>query len=617
MVNRYERPAEAQFINTYAPIPFEQLYQLGSQAKAEVDLARNELASSLDKWSDFRSPSQTDTQTWYNETIGKIEPVVNELATNLDLLKTAEGRARLRTAVNNVDRAKLSSLMQSRDALLQRQKIDQELMLSGRYNPEWHGMDYTGYDTTRSGIFNDVSPLAYASIKDLTDKYVNNLKQSFIKKEGGYDYYGVTNEDIRRTLDQHRAGILATPEAQKHVETMMRTTGISKAEAENRFMEQAVTDNREYEWSDRRENRFDLMDREFQNEINKVRAKTGAEAEVAAGNLLTRKAATVFVTRPVSTVVDPETGDVVQIEEKSPFERAQEIFQPGGNTWNRYALGQEVGPNGVVVPIPDSQKVPKYVLAERIVTDALEDLGGMAKESFAQGEFGTNFIRSIRGEQLYNAQNVTGFKSLEGYVDDKMQVPSKWSSKVHSTLENDMWTGNIPNAAFYPTSQFALEEAAPGNEVFMQKYMYAVPVSYFINKIAEDKANQSIIGKISSTDSYFKLRDNKKFADFLKTINARLAPDNGNIVGRGNTPAPKTSTLGSSVDTDAILFGDPYYSYAQSYADMYVEVPVLRKVAANDLRRFGANQADIHQGKLGTSTNAAMQRENEVQTFGQ
>ena len=39
MVNRYDNPAQAEFINTYVPIPFEQLYTLGKQAKENVDQA--------------------------------------------------------------------------------------------------------------------------------------------------------------------------------------------------------------------------------------------------------------------------------------------------------------------------------------------------------------------------------------------------------------------------------------------------------------------------------------------------------------------------------------------------------------------------------------------------
>lgn len=53
MVNRYDRPAEAQFINTYVPLPFQQLYTLGKEANARVDKAIADLSGALDKWSDL------------------------------------------------------------------------------------------------------------------------------------------------------------------------------------------------------------------------------------------------------------------------------------------------------------------------------------------------------------------------------------------------------------------------------------------------------------------------------------------------------------------------------------------------------------------------------------
>jgi hypothetical protein len=70
-MNEYNNPAQAQFMNTYVPIPFNQLYQLGVQAKQDVENATNQLGNTISKWSEFTSPSQADTQTWYNETIGK------------------------------------------------------------------------------------------------------------------------------------------------------------------------------------------------------------------------------------------------------------------------------------------------------------------------------------------------------------------------------------------------------------------------------------------------------------------------------------------------------------------------------------------------------------------
>lgn len=246
-MNRYDTPAQAQFINTYVPLPFEQLYTLGREAKANVDKAMTDLSSTLDKWSDFRSPSAVDTQTWYDETIGKAQPVVEKLASNLDMLKTAEGRAQISSLINNVDRRKLSTLMQSKEGLEQRQKVNQQLMLSGKYNPMWHDVDFGNYNTLDEGTYNDISPLAYQSIKELTDPYVNNLKDSFIKQSGGYNYTGVTGENVRGILDANRSGILATPEAQKHMQVFMaQNPGSSAGEAASWFMQKAFIDNQEY-----------------------------------------------------------------------------------------------------------------------------------------------------------------------------------------------------------------------------------------------------------------------------------------------------------------------------------------------------------------------------------
>ena len=246
-VNRYDRPAQAEFINTYVPIPFEQLYTLGKQAKENVDQALSAYSTALDKWADFQSPSAIDTQEYYNETYGRALPVAEEMSRNLDMLKTAEGRAKIYSIINNTDRAKLSMLRQSAENLKQRQKVNQQLMLTGKYNPDWHDVDFANYNTLNSGIYNDVSPLAYQSIKELTDNYVNNLKDSFISRSGGFIHTGVTGDQVRQILDKNRSGILSTPEAQMHMKMYVKNNpGATMEDAANAFMERAYIDNQEY-----------------------------------------------------------------------------------------------------------------------------------------------------------------------------------------------------------------------------------------------------------------------------------------------------------------------------------------------------------------------------------
>lgn len=245
-VNRYDNPAQAQFIDTYVPIPFEQLYTLGKQANERVDKALADYRTAANTWTEFRSRSMKDMQTWDAETRGKVLPIIDQAAKNPEAIKSMEWQTALQSAINNVDRAKLSALKQNAANFDEYAKQVQTLMLHDKYNPLWHDRDFTNWDTTTSGLFNEV-PLAYSSIKDLTNEYVNNLKDSYLGRDGEFIWTGVTGQQIKDILDANRSGILSTPQAQMHMQTWMRNhPGSTEEDAANAFMQRAYTDNQEY-----------------------------------------------------------------------------------------------------------------------------------------------------------------------------------------------------------------------------------------------------------------------------------------------------------------------------------------------------------------------------------
>lgn len=281
-VNRYDSPAQAEFINTYVPIPFEQLYTLGKQAKENVDKALSAYSTALDKWAEFQSPSAIDTQEYYNETYGRALPVAEEMSRNLDMLKTAEGRAKIYSIINNTDRAKLSMLRQSAENLKQRQKVNQQLMLSGKYDPEWHDVDFSNYSTLTSGIYNDVAPLAYKSVRELSDPYLKNLTPGYIKTVGAYDYYGNTREDIEDAINSNFNDIVNTPEAAKHMQTYMQRTGANAQQAEEWFRNELVDTNLDRTLRpERRINEFAKMEYANNMAMRLAKAKKGEEQATA------------------------------------------------------------------------------------------------------------------------------------------------------------------------------------------------------------------------------------------------------------------------------------------------------------------------------------------------
>lgn len=248
--NRFDKPIESEYISQYTPIPFEQLYAIGKANNERVDKAYQDLGNQFTKWSEFRSPSAVDTKRWYDLTVGAGQDIVNKLAANPDLIKTAEGRSLIQSFINTRPYNELSQLQQSKEGLLQRQKVNQQLMLSGKYNPMWHDIDFTNYNTLDSGVFNDVAPLAYKSEVDLVKPYVDNLKPGFIRQEGAYDWRGVSSERTDQEIANNISAIYNTPEAQKHIQVLIQQ-GYTPEQANALFANRIYRAGREFAYEDR------------------------------------------------------------------------------------------------------------------------------------------------------------------------------------------------------------------------------------------------------------------------------------------------------------------------------------------------------------------------------
>lgn len=248
--NRFDKPIESEYISQYTPIPFEQLYAIGKANNERVDKAYQDLGNQFIKWSEFRSPSAVDTKRWYDLTVGAGQDVVNKLAANPDLIKTAEGRSLIQSFINTRPYNELSQLQQSREGLLQRMKTNLQLMLSDKYNPMWHYVDFTNYNTLASGVFNDVAPLAYKSEVDLVKPYVDNLKPGFIRQEGAYDWRGVSSERIDQEIANNISAIYNTPEAQKHIQVLIQQ-GYTPEQANALFASRIYRAGREFAYEDR------------------------------------------------------------------------------------------------------------------------------------------------------------------------------------------------------------------------------------------------------------------------------------------------------------------------------------------------------------------------------
>lgn len=266
-VNRFSTPVDSQYISQYVPIPFQELYAIGKEYNTQRQQAEKQLSDYVQKWSEFESPSAVDTQRWYDITMKPAIKVAEQYARNPELLKTPEGRSSIYNLINSLPYEELSALKNSRNNMLKRQEMNMKLAAEGKYNPLWHDVDFTNYDTlSSSGIFNDLSPLAYKSEVDLVKPYVDNLKDGYLYSQEGYDYFGVSPDTTDQQVRNNISAIYNTPEAQMHIKALMKQ-GLTEEEANQQFVRSIYQAGREFARINREANAFSLL-REKENAKN-------------------------------------------------------------------------------------------------------------------------------------------------------------------------------------------------------------------------------------------------------------------------------------------------------------------------------------------------------------
>ena len=598
-INRYDTPAQAEFINTYVPIPFEQLYTLGRDAKAEVDKAITEQSAALSKWSEFRSPSAVDTTAWNELTLGAVKPVIDKLASNPDLIKTVEGRSMLRSAINNVDTSKLALLQQSRDNLLQRQKVDQELMMKGLYNLDWHAVDYGNYDTLKSGIFNDVSPLAYQSIQDLTDPYYKGIQDSFIGSDGLYDYTGVTKAQIAEIADKNLSGIMVTPVAQKHMDVYKKQTGATDEEAKDWLRNKVIQDNLRYVRSNREENQFALLKKKIDA------ARTDRTDPQAPKKTLISKMKETVMDKPIEIDDNKNIVPYEKSKYRSKAERLKDTINPEKKYWKNY-----------VEKVPtESKSVSEQRLtsARNIISSLSSSMGRDNTEYINKAELGDPIASSVTGDDLYNARQLSGIMLEDYYMNNMMQVDRrdyKWSSEKEK-IANDLLNGRIENTVISPNDAFLPLNETPGEESFMQRGEIYVPVRYLYENFPKFVTN-------STTDAEFKyneLWNNKEFKALMKELGGTRVGDDGSLVPRksiyidGEKKDVRVETSGGGI------FSSGDIAVSQSFPDKYVKIRVVRSVADTPAKRDKINILEAASRKTGTTGTAGVVDRSQFENF--
>lgn len=239
MTNRYDKPAQAQFINAYAPIDFDALYRIGAANKEAVDKAEKELEANIKTFGSFTSPSKVDTQNYYNESIGKLKDLIQTAAKNPEAMKSASFRSQLQSRINNIDYAKLSMYKQNAENLAKRAENIAKMKAEGMYNPEWDNIDIANWDTNTQSIMDELAPVRYMTANQLSNAYFDNMKPGTLdpvwQKGIKYNVTGNTYSDLLAIAKAHENDLINTPQGAMYMKQFLQQTGGDEARAREMF----------------------------------------------------------------------------------------------------------------------------------------------------------------------------------------------------------------------------------------------------------------------------------------------------------------------------------------------------------------------------------------------
>lgn len=229
-ITAFDQPAQAQFVNTYVPIPFQEILQAGQtrQQAYQQNLAAFEQAQAEAEQIPY-IPSSIDEQYIRGTVLPTFEELADEFSTQ-DFSDPNVVRS-LNKRIRNLDRQRISRIRQSSEAYKQYQKDLRQLGLQGRsasflnqFNPKTFSSEF--------GIFDEIVE-ARLPFEKTAESYFNQLRDSSIDfdPDTGRIVSGVTSNDIKHVAQANLSEFMSLPDGRQAISSM-RSLGMQGTDAQ-------------------------------------------------------------------------------------------------------------------------------------------------------------------------------------------------------------------------------------------------------------------------------------------------------------------------------------------------------------------------------------------------
>lgn len=283
----------------WVQMPVMQLYDTGlmqqaiNNARYMYEKAEKRMDDFYEKYGEFMSPFQKDMDR-YQQIVGGIRRGIDALyASGEDPLRTASGRAKMAQLIRSVDPAEMSRM--KANAKMGYAYLDD--IEKARARNEFNA-DYENFLLNQPGgpgAFNDFSSAngamwtrsaagRYQDLNQYTGHIFDALKDSFIRTDGPYDYYGVTEGDLAKSLTPDTlGGLLNTDLGKFHYQNAIRDLAAqgnfnpTKADMMEQFRKNVIAANHEKVHENRSINELWKMRQEHNSRMAAARASRASQ----------------------------------------------------------------------------------------------------------------------------------------------------------------------------------------------------------------------------------------------------------------------------------------------------------------------------------------------------
>ena len=247
MPNRYAQPIAAQYMNTYVPIPFQEMMQAGQMKQEKYDRTASAIEQTLSKLESLQGIEGPDSER-LSQIVSEAKNITDAYS-NKDLSDPFVVRDLNSTIRSKINKSELNNILANKEAADKAEAAIQQLKMQNLWNPALD--DRPKNFSSSGGAKWDWMPSAYMDKQKMFAPYFEKAREDYsdiVDDPSGYAVlkHGVSQDRIKSIAAENAAMMTQTPQGMAYVEQYRKLTGDMEKPAKDILYEEMLSVGRPY-----------------------------------------------------------------------------------------------------------------------------------------------------------------------------------------------------------------------------------------------------------------------------------------------------------------------------------------------------------------------------------